>query len=212
MNSEFCDIIKAERKVDFMDSYFEVDRISFLLKIISDFYSANEELESLDKNSLAIHLYSFPLSKLFYCKEEKDIIASIILFCTLGELHLTRFLKELMTKSGKTEEEQKRLLKDNLSISRRVSDLFKELAGHSWIDAMKKISKPSYNHSITSDIFKTITIIRNSIVHDGKLWNLDSDLSGNCLDCIDPLIRLFVDLHNEYTADKNQCFRQILES
>jgi len=70
-----------------------------------------------------------------------DKAAVVIFFCSLGEVLLNQFLKELMLKVGLSKRIQDRLFEDNLFVKQRLEKLFPTFTGVKWIKAVKMLNE-----------------------------------------------------------------------
>jgi len=134
-------------------------------------------------------------------QNEHDQAAIVIFFCSLGEVLLDQFLQERMLKVGISWSIQDRLFEDNLSIKQKVEKLFPALTGAKWIKALKMLDERADPHYIeTHKFYQRMTKLRNDFLHRGEMWSIHEGMPEQCIRHIWPLLRLFVDLHNEYVA------------
>jgi hypothetical protein len=134
-------------------------------------------------------------------REEGHHIAIVILFCSLAEVLLNHFLNQIMEKRNIPLEIQERLLQDNLHVIQRIDRLFPSLAGMKWTKAIKKIDKLSkYNYEATIDFYLDTNLARNNFLHRGYRSAITNDMPMRCIDNVEPLINMFVDLHNHFIA------------
>ena len=128
-------------------------------------------------------------------------VAVVIFFCTLGEILIAHFMREMMSALDLPKNVIERLLQDNLYARSRTSRLFKSLAGVKWETAVKRVSEDLREDLKEAERFYRQTAeTRNALVHEGHLWSMGRELPESCVGHIGPLVRLFVGLHNRYVV------------
>lgn len=163
-------------------SYFSLSVIA-LVDLIQDYYQ-------LSRNSQ-------------FASQEKHRLATVIFFCTFGEVLLENFLVECMSKQGISSEVQQRLLDDSQFAKQRIDKLFPLFTGISWSNAIKILDTQSELHySKTIAFYLDATKKRNKILHKGSVWSISSEMSEECVKNVWVLISLFVALHNEYVRTR----------
>ncbi len=127
--------------------------------------------------------------------------AAIIFFCTLGEVLLTHFLREIMCAMGKSAEVIQQALRDTMYARDRCNSLFPELVDASWRDALQAISADAeFDFVETFEFYLERTKQRNLVVHEGHVWSAGPETVHACLDHVWPLVSMFVALHNKYVV------------
>lgn len=135
--------------------------------------------------------------------ESNHQLAVVILFCTLGEVLLQHFLESLMYRKGLSHEIQKRLLNDNLFAKQRIQKLFPALVGAKWKATVEMMNKHvDLNYLEATKFYEQATEKRNLFLHRGNKWAIPKDMPVKCLRQIWPIVNLFVSLHNEFVAKK----------
>jgi hypothetical protein len=124
-------------------------------------------------------------------------ISVLLFFCTLREILLNGLIRELCWGLKLPEGVYNRLIKDNKFYIQKQNDLFPSLTGEKWLDALTKLSNSSeYNYVELNKRIKELSDLRNEFVHKGKGFHIDEQVANNCVDSIEPLIILYVELHN----------------
>jgi hypothetical protein len=124
-------------------------------------------------------------------------IATVVFFCTLGEVLLEHFLKELMIAHRIPRGAMKRLLDDNLYPKRRIDKLFPALTGRKWKDAIQDLGR---QHELpfgdANQFYLRAAAARNSFLHKGNRWAIRPGMQAECVTQTTTLILLFAALHN----------------
>ncbi len=129
---------------------------------------------------------------------ESHRIAIVIFYCTLAEVLMDRFLSNVMNAKRIPDKVQEKLMADNQYLSVRVEKLFPVLTGHGWKDSLGKAGNiDKFDYQKISKHFMYISKVRNNMVHRGSLLVEKGEIE-HCIDRINPLIKLFVTLHNLY--------------
>jgi len=125
----------------------------------------------------------------------------VILYCTLVEVLLLNFLEKFMGKVGIPEKVQIKLFKDNVSVTRRIWELFLAITDVDWKDAVRML-RTSYGVSVLKVIkfYTRVSEARNRFFYGGLDAPIPEELPRQCLDHVSTLLALFVALHNEYIA------------
>jgi hypothetical protein len=129
-------------------------------------------------------------------------IATVVFFCTLAEVLVEHFLRELMTAQRIPRGAVKLLLEDNLYLRQRVGKLFPALTGYKWKDAIQDLG--GQNKALfaeASQFYVRAAAARNSFLHKGNKWAIKSDMRANCLTHAATLVSLFAALHNHFVKD-----------
>lgn len=126
-------------------------------------------------------------------------LSVVILFCTLREMLLSRFVYELLVAQKIPARVCRRLLADNSVYKQRQGKLFRCLTGEKWKNAIRKLSMDGNLDYVELDEFlKQAVDARNKFLHEGSKWAIDKAMAEGCMRNIWPLLNLFVDLHNHY--------------
>jgi len=168
-------------------SYFNISVLS-LIDLIQEFYSTDIIFKEEEFNT-----------------GQRDInirLAVVIFFCSLIEVLLHHFLVQFMIiKTGKSEKEREKLLNDNISISKKINNLFPSLTGDKWEEAICKINNNvELDYAETSDFCIRAKDARNTFLHKGYKRAIPKDMPEECIKQIWSLLSLFVALHNEYVV------------
>lgn len=125
----------------------------------------------------------------------------VILYCTLVEILLQSFLEKFMGKAGIPEKVQIKLFKDNVSVTRRIWELFLAITDVEWKDAVRML-RTSYGVKVLKIIkfYARATEARNRFFYGGLDAPIPDGLPAQCLEHVPSLLGLFVALHNEYIA------------
>jgi len=128
-------------------------------------------------------------------------VGVVILYCTLVEVLLQSFLEKFMGKAGIPEKVQIKLFKDNVSVTRRIWELFLAITDVEWKDAVRML-RTSYGVKVLKIIkfYARVTDSRNRFFYGGLDAPIPDDLPAQCRGHIPALLGLFVALHNEYIA------------
>ncbi len=137
-------------------------------------------------------------SELDIAKGNKHHLAIVIFFCSFGEVLLYHFLDKCMQNQKLSFEIRRRLLQDNLYMKERIERLFPALCKGKWLDALKAISNKNINYVETHKYFKAVVDARNKLIHRGMKWSIPKDMPEKCIYQIQPLLSMFVNLHNRY--------------
>jgi len=130
---------------------------------------------------------------------EPHYVSVVTFFCTLKEILLYRFINRLLSAQKLPERVCERLLEDNNSHLHRMNKLFPSLTGKGWRTAIKELDKKSkIRYGDLSDFLKEVTDARNQFLHEGDIFGIDKAMVENCIRNIEPLLNLFVELHNQY--------------
>jgi hypothetical protein len=134
--------------------------------------------------------------------EQNHKLAVVIFFCTLGEVLLQHFLEEGLYKLRIPYDVQSRLLEDHLFVKQRVDKVFPLVTGNKkWKASVKMLSKRgSMDYTETVAFYETAADKRNLFLHRGNKWAIADEMPEQCMQHIQPLLYLFVDLHNEFIA------------
>ncbi len=137
-------------------------------------------------------------------------LAVVIFFCTLGEVLLLHFLRELMYALQLPTSVQERILNDNLFSKKRVEKVFPSLVDEKWATVVKELSKNSkLDYEKTVKFYLQAVEARNSFLHAGNKWAVLKGMPEECMEEIWPLMNLHAELHNRfvpalYTARKRK--------
>lgn len=141
-----------------------------------------------------------PEAQVVVTKESHDL-ALLVFFCTLGEILLQHFLQRCMANQNIPVKIQDRLLEDNLYVKQRIEKLFPMLTGDKWSQAIQKVTEDSHeDYGKTVEFYIEANSKRNQLLHLGNKWIVPSGFATECFDNTAPLVKLFVELHNEYLA------------
>ena len=166
--------------------YFPLSVIS-LIDLMQEFYHRKTDLDSDEQKITSAR--------------RNQRLAVVIFFCTLGEVLLEYFLKQLMTKNGLPRLVQERLLNDNIFVKHRVEKLFPALTGERWKLAVKMLAKgKQLDYVKATEFYEDAVEKRNLFLHKGNKWAIPNDMPEKCLRHIWPLVNLFVGLHNKFIA------------
>jgi len=136
-------------------------------------------------------------------KQTNESIVSLVVFCTLGEVLLEHFLRDLMIALHFLPKVLDRLLEDNLIQKKREEKLFPRLTNEKWKDAVKLVSLDSgYDFEKVLDFYRKIKDTRNEFLHKGNRFVITSSMPREILQNTAPLLDLFVRLHNRYIHEK----------
>lgn len=131
-------------------------------------------------------------------------LAVVIYFCTLGEVLLEHFLREIMYALNIPNGVQERILNDSLFARERVEKVFPSLVGEKWKAVLKDLSKNSkLNFEKTVEFYLRVANARNEFLHRGNQWAIPESMPEECMEEIWPLINLYVLLHNRYVPAMN---------
>ncbi len=126
-------------------------------------------------------------------------LSVVIYFCTLVEVLLEHFLRELMNALQIPHKVQERLLTDNPFSKSRVGKVFPSLVGEKWNAVVKELSKNSrQDYEQTAKYYLKVAEARNHFLHRGNKWAVPQSMPAECMESILPLLNLFVSLHNRY--------------
>lgn len=137
-------------------------------------------------------------------------LAVVIYFCTLGEVLLEHFLRELMLALQLPTRVGNRILDDNLSTKERVEKVFPSLVGEKWKTVVKELGKNAQlDYEQTVEFYRKVVRARNPFLHSGNKWAIPAGMPAECMEEIWPLMNLHVELHNRfipvlYAAQKRQ--------
>jgi hypothetical protein len=131
--------------------------------------------------------------------ERAHAAAVVVFFCTLKELLLERFLNMIMEAQSLPDRVQDRLNSDNRSHSQRLLKLFPSLVGDSWPNVLQSLQSTSTEKLNELDAFLAkISEVRNTFIHEGLDYRIDSAQALKCLQNILPMLALFVLMHNKF--------------
>lgn len=137
-------------------------------------------------------------------------LAVVIYFCTLGEVLLEHFLRELMEALQLPRSVQDRILEDNLFAKVRVEKVFPSLVGEKWNTVLRELSKNTkLNYEETVKFYLQVVKARNLFLHKGNKWAIPESMAEECMEEIWSLMNLYAQLHNRfipahYVASKRQ--------
>lgn len=133
--------------------------------------------------------------------EYKHCFAILIYFCSFVEILVQDFLEQRMVKMSLPNEVRELLLKDYRYVKTRVEKLFPTLIGRKWKETLKMLTAQSeLDFSAAIEFYEQVAEKRNLLVHEGNKWAMPDDMPRNCIFQLDPIIKLFVTLHNEFIA------------
>lgn len=136
-------------------------------------------------------------------KQTNESIVALVVFCSLGEVLLERFLRYLMIALKIPPKVLDRLLEDNQIQNKRVEKLFPSLTGEKWKVAVKFVSSGSDIDFEKVWVFYLKTKkARNMFLHKGNRFVLTSSMPEEILQNMAPLLDLFVRLHNRYIHER----------
>lgn len=125
----------------------------------------------------------------------------VIIFCILSELLVNLILNYKFDSLDINQWKRKEIFNKNLSINRKIK-IFKKYFGLSWNDAVDKISKiENYDYNAITVFYIKMNKKRNRFLHEGSSWAIDERDYLDCIDNIEPLLRLFVSIHNKYIRE-----------
>ncbi|HWS86416.1 MAG TPA: hypothetical protein VN282_05615 [Pyrinomonadaceae bacterium] len=132
-------------------------------------------------------------------KDDAHRLAVIIYFCTLGEVLLDHFLRELMRALQIPPGAQERILSDNLFSKDRVEKVFPSLVSEKWNAVIRELSQGSkLDYEKTVKFYLEVVKARNHFLHRGNRWAVPKTMPEGCMEGIWPLMNLYVALHNRY--------------
>ena len=173
---------------DGFHNYYSIT-ITNLIDLIQDFYFLSPHKESP----------AFDYPENFYDPKTINKFAILVFYCTLGETLLENLLLWIMSSLDLPDTLRQKLLKDNRFQSQRAQDLFPSLVGEKWNKAIVALSKSSiFDYSKTMELYLEVVNYRNDLLHLGKTWSLPENLPDECVDHLESLMYLFVDMHNRY--------------
>lgn len=86
-------------------------------------------------------------------------------------------------------------------MNQRVEKLFPSLTGFTWKNTLDILENSSiYNYEETSRFCEDIRKARNEFLHEGNKFAIRQEMSKQCILHIEPLINMFVDLHNKFIS------------
>lgn len=147
-------------------------------------------------------------------KDDAHRLAVVIYFCTLGEVLLDHFLREVMHALQIPAGAQERILSDNLFSRERVEKVFPSLVGEKWKTVIKELSvKSKLDYEKTVKFYLEVVNARNLFLHRESKWAVPKDMPEGCMEEIWPLMNLYVVLHNRYVpplyANQKRKYRTI---
>ncbi len=133
--------------------------------------------------------------------EYKHHLSISIYFCSLIEVLLQDFLEQRMAKMELPNQVQGLLLKDYRYVHKRVEKLFPTLIGCKWKETLKTLTAGGELDFVAAiEFYEEVVDKRNLLVHEGNKWAIPEDMPEKCALQLDPIIKLFVRLHNEFVA------------
>jgi hypothetical protein len=130
-------------------------------------------------------------------------VSIIIFYCALREALIHNFLNELAELMNIPSSLYSRLLSDNKTYAQKQNKLFPSFLELEWKQALVELSKNGNENYADLDIFlKKVADARNTFLHEGDRFVITKMLAVECIDNIDTLLRLYVDLHNHYVHPK----------
>jgi len=131
---------------------------------------------------------------------EKDHqLGVVIYYTTLGEVLLDQLFTNKIRQLGLPKSVAGRLLSDHQTMLARVDKLFPALMAAKWRETIRIISQRTgldFQDPVT--FYLKARRARNLFLHEGNKWAVSSDMPGACLKNIQPLLTLFMELHNQF--------------
>lgn len=125
--------------------------------------------------------------------------AVVIYFCTLGEVLLEHFLRELMDALQLPKSVRDRILDDNLFPKGRVEKVFPSLVSEKWNAVVKDLSRNSkLDYEKTVKLYLEAVEARNRFLHRGNKWAISEGMPKECMEEIWALMNLYAELHNRF--------------
>jgi len=127
-------------------------------------------------------------------------ISVLLFFCTLREVLMQGFIREMCMALGIPENIYERLNLDNKLHSQKQDKLFPSLTGSKWNNAISELDREtSKNYTELNDQVVDLVKHRNKFIHKAQnIFNIDDSVANRCIQNVEPLIHLYVDLHNKY--------------
>ena len=126
-------------------------------------------------------------------------VSIVIFFCTVREALLNWFIKQLSRAQKIPKPIYARLLADNDLHSKRQNMLLPSLTGKKWkaLVAEESVSSGINYHALNSLIKRSVDA-RNSLVHEGRPWQIDDALAMECVNQFPAMLSFYIALHNRY--------------
>ena len=149
----------------------------------------------VDLMQLILHSPSKPKSPLVVRQD----IGVVVFFCTFLDVLLEHFLRVLMTAMDLSGAVQDRMLHDNRYHGQRLDRVFPALLDSKFSAAVADLGSASgHDWQPTLDFCKRAILARNSLIHGGQTWSVESTMPRECVDQSQEVSSLFVALHNRY--------------
>lgn len=144
------------------------------------------------------HKIEFPGTALELRDNTHDV-SVLLLFCTLREILMNDFIRYLYFTHATSVAIYDRLIKDNRFYSQKQNALFPSLTGVKWKTALQELNVSSeFDYIELNEQLISLAEKRNKFTHEGDRWRIDGGVALDCLYSIEPLIQLYVDLHNRF--------------
>jgi hypothetical protein len=115
----------------------------------------------------------------------------VICFCTLGEVLLEHFLRELMITLQLPASFRDRILNANMFSKERVEKVFPSLVGEKWNAVVKELGNTSQlDYEQTGKFYRKVVKARNPFLHSGNKWIIPAGMPEECMEEIWALIHL----------------------
>lgn len=128
-------------------------------------------------------------------------LAVVVFFCTIGEILLANFLREIAKAHNIPDSVRDRLLDDHLSANQRMEKLFPAFLNVAWKQALANVNQENgMDYQATVKFYLKAVGVRNRLVHEGNQWAMPREMPRECVAYIWPLVNLFVSFHNKYVS------------
>jgi len=139
-------------------------------------------------------------------KMRSRYLGSLVFFCTLKEVLMDSLIESILIAKKVPESISNRILRDNSALNKKFNALFPAVTGSKWDEALK-IVKDKFNHDYSDldELLKKTQIQRDEVLHEGAPWIVHRALIDKCVNSIERVLDLFVDLHNAYVHSYHNC-------
>ncbi|UCH84919.1 MAG: hypothetical protein JSW50_04315 [Candidatus Latescibacterota bacterium] len=126
-------------------------------------------------------------------------LALLLFFCQLFEVVQEHVLRQIMSATGIPQHAADRILADNRDPRRRVGKIFPTVTGESWRRAIEALAADrNVDYIDTLRFLKRSIDLRDAFAVTADLTPVDDELGKACILRIDPLLDLYVSIHNRY--------------
>ena len=155
-------------------------------------------VDLIEEAASSEHTIKYPDTAMEY-SENTHFVSVLLFFCTLREILLNNLIRQLCLDQSISNEIYDRLRMDNRLYTQKQDRLFPSLTKVKWTAAIATLdNKSDFDFQKLNADLKRFSDLRNKFAHEGHGFEIDKSTCEECVLSIEPLIHLYVDLHNAF--------------